>query len=846
MRYGRDADNPQSLRDSDIMSLYQDRGGVLWVGTRLGGASHWNPRSWLLGHYRSDAFRDTQVLAFADDGADKVWVGTIGSGLIEIDTRNRSERRYGTGPESSVRLSDDRVMSLLYDRKGTLWIGTMTGGLDGLDLASGKLQVFRSSAGDPGTLPANGVMSLYEDRRGVLWVGTFGGGLASIDQLSGKVTRYPYGGTGPSSLSSPRASAIVEDAIGNLWIGTEGGGLNLLDRKTGRFYTIVATIAIAAVSATIRYTRCTWTTTASCGWAPREAASTASSAARRSPAPCVSKINPASVPYESGCVRHRVGPGRPALAEHQQRPGALRSAFAFDQVVSPGARTAGRGIQFQRPLSERRRHAVLRGQQRLQRFLSGTAHRERLPAAGGPDLGGQAQSSPGAQEFPAPGSAAVAGLRRQARDLDFAALDFTSPANNHYSYRLEGFDGGWVDAGPLHRATYTNLDCGRLCVQGARRQRRWRLEQPRNWRFPCTWRRRRGRHLAARPVYAGRARCAGVSLALQRLRRERELRYSRELEQTVHARTRELEERNQELQVLSRAKSDFVARMSHELRTPMNGVLGMTSLLLDTRIDPAQRRFAEAIHRSADSLLASSTTFSISRRSRRAGCRLDPVECDLIELVEQTAEMLAARAAAKGIELLFDDPPHTRLPRVSVDAVRLRQVLVNLGGNAVKFTEHGEVTFRVMPLAHEKNGALTVRLKWPTRASASRGRINAHGIRGVCPGGRLDHAPLWRHRPRTRRSPGKSSSSWGGAALVSAPGEGSTFSFELTLPLATRPCAAAPPLARLDGLRVLVVHDNAAARALTAKRCVPGVPGRHRLPRWRRRALSCAAPPMRR
>ncbi len=102
MRYGRDADNPQSLRDSDVMSLYQDRGGVLWVGTRGGGASHWNPRSWLFGHYRSDAFRDTQVNSFADDGAGKVWVGTIGAGLVEIDTRTRSERHYGASAEGTA------------------------------------------------------------------------------------------------------------------------------------------------------------------------------------------------------------------------------------------------------------------------------------------------------------------------------------------------------------------------------------------------------------------------------------------------------------------------------------------------------------------------------------------------------------------------------------------------------------------------------------------------------------------------------------------------------------------------------------------------------------------------
>src|SRR5260370_22231293 len=89
VRYGHEADNPQSLRSSNILSLYQDRGGVLWVGTREGGASHWNPRSWLFGHYFSDAFRATAVNAFADHRARKVWVGALGSVLVESCRRTR-------------------------------------------------------------------------------------------------------------------------------------------------------------------------------------------------------------------------------------------------------------------------------------------------------------------------------------------------------------------------------------------------------------------------------------------------------------------------------------------------------------------------------------------------------------------------------------------------------------------------------------------------------------------------------------------------------------------------------------------------------------------------------------
>jgi signal transduction histidine kinase/CheY-like chemotaxis protein len=301
----------------------------------------------------------------------------------------------------------------------------------------------------------------------------------------------------------------------------------------------------------------------------------------------------------------------------------------------------------------------------------------------------------------------------------------------------------------------------------------------------------------------------------QRQRRERELRYNRELEQTVRIRTHELEERNQQLQVLSRAKTDFVARMSHELRTPMNGVLGMTSLLLDTPIDQSQRRFAEAIHRSADSLLAIVDDVLDFSKIEAGRLQWDPVDCDLIELFEQTVEMLAARAATKGIELLCDSPA-AALPRVKLDPVRLRQVLVNLGGNAVKFTERGEVILRLELLGSE-DGSLKVRV-----AVADTGvGIAAENQARIFEEFAQEDASTTRRFGGTGLGLAISRQiielMGGSLAVSSAPGKGSTFSFELSLPLADSP-SQLPELPRsLDGLRVLVVHDNAAARMLIGR-----------------------------
>jgi signal transduction histidine kinase/AmiR/NasT family two-component response regulator len=265
----------------------------------------------------------------------------------------------------------------------------------------------------------------------------------------------------------------------------------------------------------------------------------------------------------------------------------------------------------------------------------------------------------------------------------------------------------------------------------------------------------------------------------------------------------------------SRAKSEFLANMSHEVRTPMTGVLGMTGLLLDTNLTDEQRECVRIIQSSGEALLTIINDILDFSRIEAGRMNIDPIPFDLNNTVDEAGTLIAEKASKKGVELIIRYAPGVPR-RVVADAGRIRQVLLNLLGNALKFTDHGHVMLNVERL--DQGGPL----------AQIRFSVEDTGI-GIEPD-KLDTV-----FEKFTQADGSITRRYGGTGLGlsiskqlvelmdgkitahSTPGKGSIFAFTLTMPVSEEEPVCAPSLADLAGVHMLVLHHHDMVRAVLAE-----------------------------
>jgi signal transduction histidine kinase/ligand-binding sensor domain-containing protein/CheY-like chemotaxis protein/HPt (histidine-containing phosphotransfer) domain-containing protein len=684
-------DGADQMTDSYIMSLHHDDGGVLWIGTRFGGANTWNSDSWQFGHHRPDWLEGQSVSAFSSD-QQGFWTGTFGGGLIYSNDLTGEVRHLSTA--STPALTDDRVMSLLRDRNGALWIGTMEGGINRLSPDGSSVSVFRQDDADPGSLPVQGAMNLYEDAAGEIWIGTFGNGITRFDPRTGSHRQFLPDEQDPTSLCGAQGRAFAEDLSGRLWVGTENG-LCRFDAETESFTQFrneegnnktLSDNSIYAIHVDPKGTL--WIGTGGGGLNRVDLGSVA----------------PEQIQFET-------------ISRRQGLSSNLIYAIQADAEGSLWL-SGNNGLTRYRPetgtVTTHRLSQGLQGNE----FHYGASHRSAIGTLffGGSNgfnrfdplrlAGKQHQPSVVLTKLslmneplhPASMTPATEGLQLEYNapniTLEFSALDYTEPENNRYWYRLVGFQDDWVEAGTRHSATYTNLPAGnyRFEVRAAGstgNQNLSGLSVPLAVN-PAPW--------ATSGAYVSYALFVfgmiGLYIRQNRMKLAKEARYSRQLEAEVQERTAELAVRNQELMQLTEMKSQFLARMSHEIRSPINGILGMSELLARGNLTHQQQKYANTITSSGESLLQVINDVLDFSRLEADMVELDNVDTDLEQLLSETVDMFALEASRKGLELILRLPP-TGLPGLQIDGMRLKQVLINLLTNALKFTEQGWVELQV-------------------------------------------------------------------------------------------------------------------------------------------------------
>jgi two-component system sensor histidine kinase ChiS len=710
-----------SLGSNVVWDVFEDRHGDIWVATDGGGLNRLRRNSPLVRRFVHNS-RDPLSLSsnvvrqVMEDRSGDLWTANFPSGANVFHRAAQWVAHVRHNPDSSEGLNHPSVLAFLEGGDGSLWIGTDGGGLN--HLRPDGSYAYLGKQTDGGGLSTNAVLALAQDKQGDIWIGTWGGGVSRYTPASGRIHHYPAQPDNPSALSHPNVWAIVVDQYDNVWFGTEGGGLNRYNRANDSFE------RFPYGKADTRHT------VGGIVWGLHEDHKGLLWIGTNAG---LSRFDPAS-----GTFRHWQHADREPLGlsnntvlailedrQHQIWVGTraglnrlhangetfqtirTRDGLANDSISSilqdgDGYLWLGTndGLAQLDPASYRLRNyhqtdwargkfnygAALKlhngellfgGIQGFIRFLPQNlqVNNFKPPVAltdfqifnQRPPIGTLPRSLDTIEHI-------VLDHRQSVFSFTFAALNFYGSESNRYAYKLDGFDLNWNEVGTARRATYTNLGAGEYVfrVKAANNDGVWN-DQGLNLRLtitPAPW-----RTWWAYLLYT-------VAFGLL-------VRAYLQAQKSKIARERSLNER---LLELDRMKDDFLANTSHELRTPLNGIIGLAESLLDGAAGDLSKQMQLNLRMIAGSgrrlaHLVNDILDFARLKNRKLQLQLAPLH--LRPLVDTVLVMCRPLVGKKDLDL--SNQVDEELPALLADENRLQQILYNLIGNAIKFTDAGSI-----------------------------------------------------------------------------------------------------------------------------------------------------------
>ncbi|MEQ8265328.1 two-component regulator propeller domain-containing protein [Pseudohaliea sp.] len=677
-----------NLPAARITSIAQTRDGTYWIGTFFGLSK---ARRSYFTKYTEENFglSNASVNAFAMTGDGSIWVGTD-DGLNRLTPESNEFTWYNTYTDPA--LSDDTVMSLLGEGN-TLWIGTYSGGLNKYDLEKNTITTLRASNDTERKLASDGITSLLRTSTGHLIVGTYQGGLSVFESDGEHATVYLHNPTDSQSLSSNNVLALLEDSWGRVWVGTENG-LNLFGLKSRQFQRYYAEKGnINSLSSNMVWSLHEdssgnlWLGTNGGGlnlWRRNEIESNNPQFEHFSenislPSSSIFGIEEDGsgslwLSHNKGVTRFN--PSTLEVRHFREVDGLQDSEFNMGASFSDGQG----GIFFGGP----------RGYNKI--IPAAVPAKAPTPQVSIADI--RVMNQPAALGKPYND---VTQLYLDYTDrmftVDFFAADFSSPESIRYAYKLEGISPDWVISKDARKASFTTLPAGeyrlKLAAANAAGTWNWDAKEIDITVAPPPWLSR-----TAYLFYAVLITATALALIASVTSRARRAEARRlELEAKVRERTYELEKATEIAEQANKAKSQFLATMTHEIRTPMHGIIGMSELLINSKLTPSQRRFAETAKQSGESLLQLINDILDHSKLEAEKTEIENTNFDLVALIDEVCRLQSEVAYRKGIQV-YNICDESGPRRFIGDPTRIRQIVTNLVGNAIKFTEQGSVRVR--------------------------------------------------------------------------------------------------------------------------------------------------------